>query len=149
MNIKNYTSGVSVSSTVARIEQLLAEAGASSVSKDYEAGILMALSFRIPTPTGRSMTIRLPAKVDAVFDTMKKDIVRPHKHTMDRLREQAGRTAWKLMQDWVAVQISLIQMQQADVVEVFLPYIWDGEHSFYHLLRQGGFKQLPAPKDGS
>ena len=135
-----------VNLTVARIEQLLAEAGASSISKDYEAGSLSALSFRISVPNGKPMTIRLPANANAVFDTMQKEVMRPRKHTMDRLRDQAGRTAWKLMQDWVAVQISLIKMQQADVLQVFLPYLWDGEHTFYHHLKVGGFKQLPAPK---
>lgn len=146
MNIKNYTSTVAVNLTVARIEQLLAEAGVSSVSKDYEQGTLMALSFCIPVPTGKPMTVRLPANAAAVFETMKKEVKRPRSGTMEKLKEQSRRTAWKLMQDWIAVQISLIQMQQADVIQVFLPYLWDGERTFYHHLKAGGFKQLPAPK---
>src|SRR5689334_5965918 len=147
MNIKNYTSGVPVNLTVAKIEQLLAEAGASGVNKDYEAGRLVALAFRIPTPSGKTMTIRLPANSEAVYDTMKKSVLRPRNGTLERLKDQAQRTAWKLMQDWIQVQISLIQMQQADVMQVFLPYVWDGERTFYHMLKEGGFKQLPAPRD--
>lgn len=147
MNLKNYTSGVPVNLTVSRIEQLLAQAGATGVNKDYANGNLTALAFRIATPSGKVMTIRLPANAEEVFETMRKSIRRPRKGTMDKLKEQASRTAWKLMQDWIQVQISLIQMQQADVMQVFLPYVWDGEQTFYAALKAGGFKQLPAPKE--
>ena len=148
MNIKNYTSSVPVNITVARIEHLLAQAGATGVNKDYHNGSLTALAFRIQTPTGNTLTIRLPANQQAVFDTMKKSVSRPRQGTMEKLQDQAGRTAWKLLQDWVEVQISLIQMQQADVLQVFLPYVWNEEFqsSFYSLLKDGGFKQLTAPK---
>jgi hypothetical protein len=145
MNLKNYTSTVPVNLTVSRIEQLLAEAGASGVSKKYDNGLLTALAFTIKNGLGKDMTIRLPANADAVFETLKQEVRRPRRGTFDKLKDQASRTAWKLMQDWIAVQISLIQMQQADVIEVFLPYVWDGERTFYHALKAGGFKQLPAP----
>jgi len=145
MNLKNYTSTVPVNLTVARIEQLLAEAGATGINKDYAAGALTALAFRIPTPTGKTLTIRLPANTPAVYETMRKAILRPRRGTEDKVRQQAERTAWKLMQDWIQVQISLIQMQQADVLQVFLPYVWNGEQTFYQVLKTSGFKQLAAP----
>ena len=140
MNLKNYTSTVPVNLTVARIEQLLAEAGATGVIKDYTAGVLVALAFRI-----ERFTIRLPVNTQAVYDVLVKAVRRPRHGTLTKLREQANRTAWKLMQDWIQVQISLIQMQQADVLQVFMPYVWDGEQTFYAKLKGGGFKQLPAP----
>lgn len=145
MNIKNYTSTVPVNLTVSRIEQMLAEAGASAISKSYTAGQLSALSFCIETPNKKLLTIRLPANSQAVYDAMYKQVKRPRSSTVDKLRDQAGRTAWKLMQDWIAVQLSLIHMQQADVLQVFLPYVWDGEQTFYEHLKGSGFKQLPAP----
>ena len=132
-----------VSRTVSRIEEMLAEAGASAVSKNYTEGSLIALSFCIETPSRKTLTIRLPANAQAVYDAMAKEVRRPRKDTAVKLREQAQRTAWKLMQDWVAVQLSLIQMQQADVLQVFLPYVWDGEQTFYERLKGSGFKQLP------
>lgn len=134
-----------VNLTVSRIEQMLAEAGASAVSKNYTEGSLIALSFCIETPNRKALTIRLPANAQAVYDAMYKEVRRPRKDTAAKLREQAQRTAWKLMQDWVAVQLSLIHMQQADVLQVFLPYVWDGEQTFYDHLKGSGFKQLPAP----
>lgn len=52
MNLKNYTSSVPVNLTVARIEQLLADAGALGVNKDYASGqLLKAGGFKqLPAP---------------------------------------------------------------------------------------------------
>jgi hypothetical protein len=56
--------------------------------------------------------------------------------------EQAERTAWKIQQDWVQVQMSLIKLKQADMLQVFMAYVWDGEQTFYERLKGRGFKQL-------
>jgi hypothetical protein len=143
MKLKNYTSSVPVDRTLARIETLLAEAGASHVMKDYLEGRCVALSFRVATPATKPLTIRLPANAEAVFEALRKQVKRPREHTIDRLHQQAGKVAWKLMQDWVEVQLTLIQLQQAEFLQVFLPYVWDGEQTFYERLRDGNFKALP------
>lgn len=59
-------------------------------------------------------------------------------------KEQASRTAWRLIQDWVEVQLSMVQMKQADFVQVFLPYVWDGKRNqtFYAALKECGYKGL-------
>jgi hypothetical protein len=146
VNLKNYTSGVPVDRTVARIEMLLAEAGASDVSKSYNNGRLVALRFRIEAEPSHHVTIRLPANAEAVFDTLKAEIKRPRQGTVEKLHIQAERTAWKLMQDWVEVQLSLIRLQKVEILQVFLPYIWDGNKSFYTLLRETGHAQLMLPE---
>lgn len=147
MKLKNYTSNVPIPRTVARIEECLAEAGAAGIMKDYAGGTLTAISFRVVLPNGNPMAVRLPANVDGVFHAMMKQVLRPHKGTAERIREQAGRTAWKLMQDWAEVQLSLIQMEQADFVQVFLPYVWDGKVTFYDKLKAGNFLALPMAKE--
>jgi hypothetical protein len=63
-------------------------------------------------------------------------------------REQAERTAWKIIQDWIEVQMSMIQMQQADFREVFLAYAWDGKRTFFDRVREGGFAGLLPEKSG-
>lgn len=143
MNLKNYTSDVPVSRTISRIEEHLAAAGATGIMKDYKDGKPVALAFRVNLPSGRPMSIRLPANSDGVFSAIMKDVKRARHGTEQRIREQAGKTAWKLMQDWVEVQLSLIQMQQADFVQVFLPYVWDGKQTFYEQLKAKNFLALP------
>lgn len=100
MNLKNYTSSVFVDKTISRIEQVLAKAGAGGIMKDYKEGKLTALCFCIELPTHRQISIRLPADADIIYDLFKKEIKRPRQGTLNNLREQAERTAWKLIQDW-------------------------------------------------
>jgi hypothetical protein len=90
------------------------------------------------------MTIRLPANPDGVYDMLRSKVKRPRSGTLQKLRDQATRTAWKLVQDWVEVQMSLIEMQQAEFLQVFLPYVWDGKKTFYSALKDQGFKMLTA-----
>lgn len=143
MNLKNYTSNVPIARTISRIEECLAEAGATGIMKNYKDGQLVALSFLVLLPNGKPMSIRLPANADAVLATMMKAVKRPHTGTILKVRDQAQKTSWKLMQDWVEVQLSLIQMQQVDFVQVFLPYVWDGKTTFYEQLKAKNFLALP------
>jgi len=142
--MKNYTSLVPVDRTIAKIEQILAKAGALSVHKEFNAGQTTALSFMLPTPQSGSVTIRLPANVEAVEQILIAGVKRPQKETIRRISEQAHRTAWKIMQDWIEVQISPIEMRQVEALQVFLPYIWDGKKTLYTALKDAGFKMLPA-----
>jgi len=141
--IKNYTSGVPVDRTLARIEAILVRGGATNIAKDYKDGTLNAVSFSVIVPTsGKRIAVRLPANADGVYDAMRAAVKRPRRGTLDKLRDQANRTAWKLMQDWIEVQMSLIEMHQAEFLQVFLPYVWDGRQTFYAALKDGGFKML-------
>jgi hypothetical protein len=145
--MKNYTSNVPVERTVARIEAVLAKAGARSVQKDYKDGELVALSFVVQLPDHKPVNVRLPVNAEAVFQAMRRNMKRPRAGSLQKLVEQSLRTSWKLMQDWVEVQLSLIEMQQADFLQVFLPYVYDGEQTFYQRLKAGNFKALPAPRE--
>jgi hypothetical protein len=71
---------------------------------------------------------------------------RPRAETEKRLRAQAARTAWKLIQDWVELQMALIKMRQAEFLQVFLPYVWNGKKTFYTALKEQNFKLLPQGK---
>lgn len=140
--IKNYTSTIPVDRTISRIEALLVRAGASNIQKDYREGALNSICFSVDGPNSKQLAVKLPANVDAVYKRMRADIKRPQPGTLNRLKEQSARTAWKLMQDWLEVQISLIQMEQVEFLQIFLPYVWDGKKTFYAALKAGEFKQL-------
>src|SRR5688572_192510 len=114
MNLKNYTSEVPVSRTVARIEELLADAGASDVSKQYREGRLHTLTFGIEAPNGKTLSFRMPADADKVFSYFWKDVARPRNGTKERLQQQAERTAWKLLQESLEIEVSRIKLQQTE-----------------------------------
>jgi hypothetical protein len=144
--IKNRTSTVPVDRTISRIETFLVRAGAQNIFKDYSNGDLKGVCFSFYHPVQkRLIAIRLPANVPAIEKCLLESMKRPRRETRNRLHDQAARTAWKLMQDWIEVQVSLIEMEQAEFLQVFLPYVWDGKRTFYAALQEGGFKLLGAP----
>jgi hypothetical protein len=144
--LKNYTSTVPAARTISVIESYLAECGVSGIAKEYDYGRCVALMFK--SPDGR--TVKLPADVsavhDALWDDYKKHAKRPRSVHGD-FEDQAERTAWKLMEDWVRVQMTLIRLGKKDFMEVFLAHIWDGKQTFYNFLKEQQFKALPAPKE--
>jgi hypothetical protein len=141
--IKNYTSGVPVDRTVSKIEMALVKGGATNIIKDYKDNLLDAICFAVIMPdTEKRIAVRLPANAKAVYETMRRQVKRPRRGTEEKLKEQASRTAWKLMQDWVEVQMSLIEMQQVEFLQVFLPYVWNGKTTVYNLLKAQGFRLL-------
>ena len=145
MTLKNYTSEVPVERTISYIEAYLAGCGVTGVSKAYENGIPTAIFFHIEFPPNR-YTIRLPAKVAQVQEELWKDYVSTrtrHQKKKEDFKEQAARTAWKIQQDWVQVQMSLIKLKQADFREVFMGFLWDGKQSYFQQLEGSKFKQLP------
>lgn len=144
--MKNYTSRVEAEESIADIEQVLIRAGARSISKEYLNGQATALNFVIMCPeTNAPLGVRLPADQESVFQVLKKNRnprARKSRNWEEKLREQARRTAWRLMFDWAAVQMSLIEMKQAELMQVFLPYLWAGKTTFYESIKQDKFKAL-------
>ena len=151
MNLKNYTSSVPVETTIARIEQYLIGTGlVSGIGKEYKGTIVQSIVFQIEYEPGKlPLTVKLAAKVAECCDFFWKDhcaTALRNRRTKDDFLDQAARTAWRLQEDDVRVQTSLIMLKQRSVVEAFMSSIWDGERTFYQRIQAGGFKQLAAPK---
>lgn len=143
MNLKNYTSTTPASVSMGKIEKCLVTAGATNISKTYENNICTAITFRMLVHD-RPLFFQLPARVEACFEVFWKEVKRPRPDTKVKTREQAERTAWKIICDWVEVQLSMILLEQADALEVFLPYVFNPEtnQTFYNQLKDKGFKAL-------
>lgn len=149
MNIKNYTSTVPAITSMGRIEKALVIAGATNISKTYEDQVCTAITFRMIIPGQTPMFFQLPAKVEPCFRVLWSEVKRPRADTENLIRQQAERTAWKIVADWVDIQLSMIQLEQAEPMQVFLPYVYDPntERTFYDHLKQSEFKGLlPAGK---
>jgi len=145
--MKNYTSEVPVSRTIARIEELLAKAKIRNILKDYEGEQVVALYFTLPNPKkpDESIPVRLPVNIEAVYSVLRLGYSERTKFTTERTRrlmDQARRTAWKLVQDWVEIQLSLIELGQVVALQVFLPYVWFGDATYYQRLEAKAFAAL-------
>jgi hypothetical protein len=150
MNLKNYTSTVPAATSMGRIEKCLVEAGATDISKKYDNGICVSIRFRIihKTPDAPNLGIpiffELPAKVSACYKVLYAEVKRPNSETKKRVSEQAERTAWKIISDWVEIQLSMIQLEQAELLQVFLPYVFDPktEQTFFDTIKNSEYKAL-------
>ncbi len=119
MPILNYTTSIAVDKTIGQIQKALAMAGAQSILIEYDAdGIVSTVSFRI-TYAGAPVSFRLPAQLDPVYVILQRDDKVPRKL---KSREQAARVAWRIIKDWVEAQLAIVEAEQVELVEVFLPF---------------------------
>ncbi len=139
--IKNYTSTVPVARTISRIEEILAEFGAKAIGKNYTGGKVSSITFQLPM-NGRDFLVRLPANPEAVYRTLRAEVKKPQSGTLERLQEQSERTAWKIQQDWLEVELTNVRLNQKEPLQAFLAYVWDGERTYFHHLKERGFKAM-------
>jgi hypothetical protein len=147
VNLKNYTSTVPATTSMGKIEQNLVAAGATDISKKYEGGVCVAITFRMMV-NAQPLFFKLPARVEHCFEVLWKEVKRPQADTKQKTREQAARTAWKIIADWVEIQLSMILLEQALPLQVFLPYVYDParDETFFEKLEQTNFKLLTNGK---
>lgn len=132
MNLKNYTSQTKSEISIARIEKHLVQIGARNINKEYEDQILRSIKFLLDIK-GNTIVFSLPARVEVVFDVFWKEVKRPRPDTKQKIQVQAEMTAWKIIADWTEIQCSMIYLEQAEPLQVFLPYAMIGEtgQTFY------------------
>lgn len=139
--IKNATSAGK--NTFDKIQGILAIHGASKVMYDYnKQGKLDAISFGLEID-GKPMGFRLPAMVENVTFILYggKDRWGQPKKVTEAQREQAYKTAWANIRDWIDAQMALIDSQQVKMQQVFLPYLVmkDGRTLSEHVETSPGF----------
>ena len=99
MPIMNYTTKVSADRTVAEISQLLVKKGASEIMTSFdEHAKPVALKWRTRSKHG-PLSFSMPVRVDAVYEVMTRQRVMATNNAARR--EQAYRTAWRIIKDWV------------------------------------------------
>lgn len=114
--IKNYTSEVSVEVTLHQMQQMLVRARARSLMFTYNAqGEVEAIAFSIQTRHAL-LPIKLPARPVQVAR-----VLYGGRTPTPAQWQQAQRTAWKNLHDWVDAQLALIETEMVKLEEVFLP----------------------------
>lgn len=133
MPIMNYTTKVDVFATLGEIQGQLVKHGAKKIMQDFDDdGHISALSFLIDTPNG-PRGVKLPANVDAVLAVLTKQKVKCD-------RDQAERVAWRIVKDWVAAQMAILESEMVQMDEIFLPYMLnDKGQTLFQCYRQNQF----------
>ena len=117
MPIKNYTTTVTAVQSVSEISGMLAAHGAQRVQQEYQGGSPVSVAFQIDTPMG-VRGFFLPANVDRVAAVLKKQHVKTE-------ADRAQRVAWRILRDWVAAQMAILETEMVTIDEIFLPYMAD------------------------
>lgn len=137
MGILNYTTKIKPQKTALEIQGILGESGASAVMSEYRDGEITAISFQLAME-GELLSFRLPINIEGVLRAIKRDCSPQYCND-----EQAARTAWRILKDWVLAQVALVESNQSDMAEVFLAHIQDGSGAtIYSRLKSGKFKLL-------
>jgi len=147
MNIKNYTSTIEASRSMARIEELLVEIGATNINKQYENKICTGITFLLfDLQLQQTLPFHLKAQVEECFTILWKDVKRPRPDTRDLLKKQASKTAWKILSDWTEIQCSMILLGQAKPLQMFLPFMYDTKNNetLFDKVSSGKMKLLPG-----
>ncbi len=149
MNVRNYRSKANSRNSIDKIERILIEIGARNIAKEYDAtGRVDSIMFSIPHPGAQGMLpFRLPAKREAIAKAIMKSTVRGRRPTENQIMEannQAERTAWKNILEWVHLQATMIKLEQIEFMEAFMPYTWSIQQgkTYFELVKDSGFKQL-------
>jgi hypothetical protein len=136
--LKNYLSKSPLSNIFGDIEKTLVEHGAKQVSRDYDNGKIIAISFIINTKSG-DLKVKLPAR----FEQVEKIFIN---NGLRYKPDQPYRTAWATLRDWISAQMALLDLEMVKMEEIFLPYVTDPNgRTFFEFSQERGFK-LPAAK---
>lgn len=124
MALLNYTTTVDAIKTAAEIEVILIRGGAKAIQKEIDNGKVISIKFIVDSPIG-TIPIELPVQIAAVAEILQKQ-----KKNNPRIKtslDQAERTAWRCLKDWVEAQMALIEIGMVSIDQVFLPYIVNRE----------------------
>lgn len=143
MGLKNYTTKVDANQTIMEIEVLLVKFGASDIWKKYDGGIVVALNFAIDTEYGK-MPFLLPLKIQEIRQKLiiqvnNGNIKLPRRLLQDNTH--SINVGWRIIKDWIDAQLTLIELGQVKIEQVFLPYVYNPatDKTFYETLQDSKF----------
>jgi len=128
MALKNYTTSIKIEKTISEIEERLAKVGASHIYKVYENQIPKGLAFTLEIK-GEPIAFKLPMREEQILLVFKNEVrigKLPRRYHNDM--DQARRTGWRIIKDWVDSQLALIEIEVARPEEIFLPYMYDSKN---------------------
>ncbi|SRR5260370_23810934 len=134
------------------IEKTLREHKARSIMFDYahdDSGHIIAMSFVLEVKK-KMLSFRMPARIEQVEQIFLKRKKESSSRWVSELtnteKEQAYRTAWACIRDWLSAQFALADIGAVEVEEIFLPYLVNAQgQTFYEVMQERQFL-LEAPR---
>ena len=139
--IKNYTTDIPVERTIAEIQRILAQNGARGIALEYDKqGNIKDIFFKIVLPE-KELPFRSPAKASRVYTALHGDATPSYQERYGKQWKAEGeRIAWRICKTWLEAQITLINLEQVKIEEVFLPYlIMPGNKTLFETMEHNHF----------
>jgi hypothetical protein len=138
MALLNYTTKTPAEQTIGEIQKLLSGHGVTAMMTEYDGPHVSAVSFRISID-GKPVGFKLPCNWKGVLEIMKNDRLQRVRYYANQ--DQAIRTAWRIIFEWVRAQLALVEVNMVTVPQVFLPYaiMHDGRTLSEHVESNPGF----------
>lgn len=126
MALLNYTTQIEAIKTVGEIQGILAAHGAKSILIDYDKdGSVEAVAFQVLSAHG-TVSIRLPIDPEAVLKVLTQQNRLGRVPRRYITHAQAVRVAWRIVKDWVAAQMAILETEMVKMEQIFLPYVITG-----------------------
>ena len=119
MPILNYTTSIDPTRTTGEIQKMLQKHDIVHFSIRYEdknpVGVTFAIQFN-----GQMLNFYLDCNIKGVHNCLINDPKVPFKN---RTKEQALKTSWRILKDWIVAQLALVEAELTTLPKVFLPYV--------------------------
>ena len=152
MAVRNYTTQIAVEKTLIEIEKILVKFGAKGVYKEYQGEKVSGLMFYLEKDN-QNIPFKLPISIEksrTVVVRAVKEHKLPQRYLNEPLRsEQGQRIAWRIIKDWIDSQLSLLEMEFADAIEILLPYAYNPvkNKTMYQLFNEKKSEYLQLEKN--
>jgi len=124
----NYTTKIAPEQTIAEIQKMLSSHGVMAMMTEYDGPHVSAVSFKMDID-GKPMGFKMPCNWKAVLEIItqnsgKRNIwdEKKKQKMLEERKEQAIKTAWRIIHTWTKAQLALIDVNMVTVQQVFLPY---------------------------
>src|SRR3990167_3638751 len=126
--VKNYTTKIATIKTISEIEEIIVCFGAKGILKEYSGSGVKSLMFFIERDN-QKIPFKIPFNIEKCRSIIVKAVEEKKlskKYLEEPLRSQQGeRVCWRIIKDWLHCQLSLIEIEFVEPIEILLPYVYD------------------------
>lgn len=124
MAILNYTTKIDPNQTIGEIQRMLSRYEVSAMMTQYEGRNVSAVAFELVIE-GKKIQFKLPCNWRAVHEIFKNNPTAQKNMRLKggTLEDQAIRTAWRVIKDWIEAQLALVEINMVTLPQIFLPYM--------------------------
>lgn len=118
----NYSTVIDPLKSMGECTAILVAHGAKAIGTTFSDGQPTGLTFQIETVYGLqqfSLPVNITGTHKALLAAWRKHLIPQSKTSL----EQANRVAWRVLKDWIEIQIALVEAGVAEFAQVMLPYV--------------------------